>query len=772
MWPLSVHAQSAPFARNSAMMGFGQALAVHEGTVFIGEPRAVHTPGRVYLYTQQEGAWQEAAVLEAQDGAVQDGFGSALSVDGTTLASASSDAVYIFNKSGSDWTQAAKLTVPDSISGFGSSIALDGDWLAVGASSRASVGRVFVYRRTDAGWAQTATLVGSSAQKGNRFGGTVALQDGHLLAGAAGQETGVVYAFRYDADAEAWNEVGQLMRSQLNSAARFGSTIALHDGTAFIGAPRADEAAGRVFTFAFNDTASTWEHQHTLYPLATGGEHYFGASLAFAGDQAWIGAPGADDRTGALYRYTWSDGNWTAAQHVALEATKTGQMAGASLAASDDVVATGRLGADYGAGTATILWATESGWKEATVASAPADVMSSITGNKVRCTDGTAKMFECQNVDLVSFLPVHKIGGGRGVQVNDIWGWTDPETGREYALVGRIDGTSFVDVTDPSNPVYLGSLPRTEGSTVNVWRDVKVYKNHAYVVADNAGEHGMQIFDLTQLRDVSPSEAPVTFEETAHYDKIHSAHNVVINTDTGYAYIVGSSGGGQTCGGGLHMVNIENPTEPEFAGCFADPSTGRTGTGYSHDAQCVVYNGPDKDYQGREICFGANETAISIADVTNKDEPVAVSTGTYPDHAYVHQGWLTEDHRYFIQNDELDEIQGLADSTRALVWDVTDLDNPKLATEYFFPNRSTDHNMYIRDGLAYQSNYVSGLHILDVSNPTAPRHVAEFDTVPFGKDEPGFAGTWSNYPFFDSGIIIMTSMNEGLFILRRQQESL
>jgi choice-of-anchor B domain-containing protein len=398
--------------------------------------------------------------------------------------------------------------------------------------------------------------------------------------------------------------------------------------------------------------------------------------------------------------------------------------------------------------------------------------LQAIMGDKAPCTDGSAEGFDCKQVDLLSFLPLDMIGADRGVVTNDIWGWTDPETGREYALVGRTDGTSFVDVTDATNPVYVGDLPMTDGARGNVWRDIKVYENHAYVVADNAGEHGMQVFDLTALRDADPEAMPITFEQAAHYDKIHSAHNVIINTDTGYAYIVGSSGGGQTCGGGLHMVNIQEPTKPTFEGCFADPSTGRTGTGYSHDAQCVIYNGPDADYQGREICLGFNETAISIADVTDKENPKAISTASYPNHAYVHQGWLTEDHRYFYVNDELDEINGLAENTRTLIWDVQDLDDPQLVKEYFLSEPSTDHNLYIKGSTMYQSNYVSGLRVLDVSDPENPEQVGHFDTVPFGDNSAGFGGSWSNYPYFKSGTIVVTSMNEGLFVVKKSQQGL
>ena len=297
--------------------------------------------------------------------------------------------------------------------------------------------------------------------------------------------------------------------------------------------------------------------------------------------------------------------------------------------------------------------------------------------------------------------------------------------------------------------------------------DIKVYNDHAFIVSDNAGAHGVQVFDLTQLRDVR--NAPVTFAETARYDGIFSAHNIVINEETGYAFAVGSSGGGETCGGGLHMINIQDPSNPTFAGCFADPLTGGSGTGYSHDAQCVVYKGPDGDYRGKEICFGSNETALSIADVTDKDDPVAVSHAAYPNVAYSHQGWLTDDHRYFYMNDEGDEISGLVEGTRTLIWDIEDLDDPILLGEYISENRSTDHNLYIRGNLMYQSNYVSGLRIIDISDPANPVQVGYFDTVPWTEDAPGFDGSWSNYPFFESGTIIVTSGSEGLFMLRKRQ---
>jgi choice-of-anchor B domain-containing protein len=378
-----------------------------------------------------------------------------------------------------------------------------------------------------------------------------------------------------------------------------------------------------------------------------------------------------------------------------------------------------------------------------------------ITGQRIACANGVAASFPCGNVDLMAYLPIADVGGQLGGQVNDLWGWTDPETGKEYALVGRVDGTGFVDVTNPVNPVYVGQL--LTHTSPSLWRDIKVYDNHAFVVADGAGAHGMQVFDLTQLRAVTTP--PVTFVETAHYGGIASAHNLAIDEDTGFAYVVGANGGGSTCGGGLHMVDIRNPLAPTFAGCFSDD-------GYTHDAQCVHYHGPDVQYQGREICVASNTDTITIVDVTDKGHPVQVSRTGYPNVSYTHQGWLTDDHSHFLLDDEGDEFAfpEVIKATRTLIWDLEDLDDPQLLLQYFGEARSIDHNQYVAGQYAFQANYTSGLRILDLSDIEHPREVAFFDTVP-SSDALGFDGAWSVYPFFASGVLVINSISQGLFVV-------
>jgi choice-of-anchor B domain-containing protein len=368
----------------------------------------------------------------------------------------------------------------------------------------------------------------------------------------------------------------------------------------------------------------------------------------------------------------------------------------------------------------------------------------------VACTGGMAGPYPCREVDLMSFLPHGEIGGGSG---NDIWGWTDPSTGREYTLVGSSLGTAFVDISIPSQPIYLGSLPSRTASSP--WRGIKVFADHAFIVSE-AADHGMQVFDLRQLRGVT---SPVTFSQTAHYAGFGSTHTLALNSRTGFAYAVGT----RTCEGGLHVVDVRTPAFPKTAGCFSLD-------GYTHETQCVIYEGPDSVYRDREICFSSNEDSLTIVDATDKLEQVQLSRTGYGGSAYTHQGWLTEDQRFFLVNDEGDE-SAFRHPTRTWIWDVSDLDAPAIANYYDGPTTSIDHNLYVRGHLVYESNYRSGLRVLDASEIAQGvlREVGFFDIYPLD-DQLGYNGAWTAYPYFASGSVAVNGIEQGLFVLRPRVE--
>lgn len=371
------------------------------------------------------------------------------------------------------------------------------------------------------------------------------------------------------------------------------------------------------------------------------------------------------------------------------------------------------------------------------------------------CENGFAGDYPCDGYDLMAYIPIQQLGGF-GAEGNDSWGWTDPSTGNEYAIVGSTSGTAFVDITDTENLVIVGTLPTATSNSS--WRDVKVYNNYAFIVSE-AGGHGMQVFDLTRLRNVA--NPPQTFTADTRYTGFGNAHNIVINEESGYAYAVGTG----TYGGGAHFVNIQDPLNPVASGGLSDG-------GYSHDAQVISYNGPDTDYTGREILIGSNGerfgvNEVIIADVTDKSNPVLIQRVTYQNQAYTHQGWFTDDLKYFIVGDELDEYDN-GGKTRTLIFDFSDLDNPTLHTEYFGPTDAIDHNGYVKDGLYYLANYRAGIRFIDISNIENKilEEVGYFDTYP-ANDAPEFNGAWNIYPYFDSGNIIVTDIERGLFVVRK-----
>ena len=753
---------------------FGAVVAVGEDQIFVGEGRNLLMPGSVFVYGQaDDGTWTQAERLTPEDNYGEAmGFGRALSISGTILAVGAplTSNVFIFTREADgSWLQASALT--SDAAGFGASVVVDGDNLLVGASgNRETAGTVYAYRRTAGGtWATVGELAIEDAAPRDGYGSVLALQGNHAVIGAPmkANRAGRAYAFRYDAEAGQWAMQGSVEFGALEAGDRFGSALLLAGTHLAIGAP--GDRAGLVAIFTLDEETDTWTFDRRLVPFDARGSEAFGASLAFARGRLWVGAPGYGAREGMVYQFQpdREKGRMAGTWQMAPDGLQYRSGFGDAIAANNQVAVVGARGHDNFEGVAFPYTAGTEGWTPGSPIYNDSGEFASVTGGKVECQDGEAGAFPCSDVDLVSFLTRREIGARRGIQVNDVWGWEDPETGREYALVGRTDGTSFIDLTDPNHPVYVGNLPKTATANQSLWRDIKVYKDHAFIVADGAGAHHMQVFDLRQLRDVR--NPPMDFTETAIYKGIYSSHNIIINEETGYAYAVGSDSGGETCGGALHMINIQDPANPTFAGCFADPRTGRGGTGATHEAQCVTYRGPDTEYLGREICLSSNGTALSIADVTDKDNPVAISVAEYPNVAYTHQGWLTEDHRYFYLNDEGDEVSGLVDATRTLIFDLSELDDPAMVGEYLGPSSAIDHNLYIRGNTMYQTNYVEGLRIVDITDPENPTEIGFFDTVPYGKNENSpVLGAWSNYPFFKSGVIVVTSGREGVFFLKKK----
>ncbi|PSK42943.1 hypothetical protein B9Z65_6897 [Elsinoe australis] len=411
--------------------------------------------------------------------------------------------------------------------------------------------------------------------------------------------------------------------------------------------------------------------------------------------------------------------------------------------------------------------------------------------DRLRCDNGLAiaepgnvnQTFRCNNMDLYDFLNHNDMGGGENDprfpnrRGSSVWGWVSPK-GRQIALIGQHTGTAFVEISRKGKLTYLGRLPCQDpiGSS---WREIRVLNNLAIIGSEAVG-HNVQIFDMNKVAEIDP-RSPVTFNKDTDlvglFDDlpIGRAHNVVIDWDNEYAIAVGAQPRNQTCQSGLEYIDLSDPANPFKPGCASSD-------GYTHDAQCVNYNGPDKRYLGRNICVAYNEDSITIWDSTNRTgNPASELIGRleYPGATYCHQGWWTERnyHQFVLLNDELDEVEGVvADGIPIThIIDLTDLQNPKHTGTFKTADmKSVDHNLYIEDGVMFQSNYGAGVWVHDVKSiakypdGSRVRPLAFFDMHPEDDAIGGtnaFVGTWGNFQF-PSGFIVANTFERGAYVLR------
>lgn len=435
--------------------------------------------------------------------------------------------------------------------------------------------------------------------------------------------------------------------------------------------------------------------------------------------------------------------------------------------------------------------------------------LDSIIGQPQECTNGNVLLngenFACEEVDFLSFVAMKDLEipfpdhlPSLGKKSNDIWGATLP-SGKELTLIGVDNGVDVVDTTDPVNPCILAKMPTR--LIVDTWGDIKVFDNTMYHVKDQnevrpevANEYGIEVYDLLPYEQLDchvDGYSPLFVWPNNVFRGHGRSHNLVMNPQSGFLYSVGT----EFCNGGFVIIDVNDRLNPKQVGC-AD------GDDYTHDGQCVVYDGPDPDYQGHEICFGFNEDTLTVWDFTDLDNLKLVSRTFYPNQAFSHQGWLNNDMTLVLLDDELDErcndnmdisrrcaetstnLTGIL-TTTTKVLDVTDLDNPKYVGFFDHGDLSVDHNLYVwgnshakgwtgspamenppDPNFAYMNNYLAGLKIVDIHSDNFRdwQTVGSFDISP-DLLSLEFAGAWSGY-MHQSGVYAISSIERGLFLLQ------
>ena len=385
------------------------------------------------------------------------------------------------------------------------------------------------------------------------------------------------------------------------------------------------------------------------------------------------------------------------------------------------------------------------------------------------CQDGKAGPFACRGLDLLRWMKLNEFST-RPTSANDIWGFKDLNTGREYALIGLRNALAVVDVTLPKRPREIGSIPGPSST----WRDMDViqffddeagrWKAYAYCVAD-ATNQGLQIIDLTGL----PDSVSLATTYTA-FSSAHTIHMSNVNRTTGvalpglkpYLYIEGSN----LNRGAFRTLDISNPVAP------VEVITPGANQQYAHDAASFVLTGAraaqcEAGHDPCEVYVDYNENTVDLWDTTDKTRPFRLSSTPYPGSGYTHSGWPTEDNMFVFVQDELDETN-FGTNTLLRTMDISDLRQPFISNIWTGPTQAIDHNGYVKGSRFYFANYRRGTTILDIADPNNPQEIAFFDSYP-GSDSSFFNGPWGVYPFLPSGTIVVSDIDRGLFILREQQ---
>jgi choice-of-anchor B domain-containing protein len=326
---------------------------------------------------------------------------------------------------------------------------------------------------------------------------------------------------------------------------------------------------------------------------------------------------------------------------------------------------------------------------------------------------------------LFAQLNVELIGSAQAAsepRYSDVWGYVD-STGREYALVGGYNNTLVYDLIDPANPQLISSI----AGPSSIWRDIKVHDTYAYVTTEGTGNRtGLQIIDLSNL----PASASHVKSVTTNFT---SAHNIYI--DNGFAYVIGTGGSG-----GMHILDLSDPENPVQTGYYS-------ASGYIHDV-----------YVWNDTVVACAADSYDLVDVTDKSNPILISESAELPGIYAHQGWMTEDKRYFIAGDEFN----VRDIT---VWDLQDKTTWNLVLpSWQMPTNSTVHNIFIKDNYAHISYYGDGYVILNIADPLNPFVAGQYDTYPGGSS--GYNGAWGCYPYLPSGNTLISDIQTGLYVLK------
>ncbi|NNE71694.1 MAG: choice-of-anchor B family protein, partial [Rhodothermales bacterium] len=367
--------------------------------------------------------------------------------------------------------------------------------------------------------------------------------------------------------------------------------------------------------------------------------------------------------------------------------------------------------------------------------------IDSIRGARATCTDGLAAGHACSDMDLLSFVSRDELG----IEfLTDVEPWLDPQTGRPFLITSGWDGVAVLDASDALNPVVLTTFELPAAV------DIKVYEGHLYVTTEASEALGLRSYRMGDL-------VAGIVSETSALDAFHQGHNLSLSPEAQRGYISLVAGGLGSCKTLLEL-DLTDPARPSVARCL--PDSWSSNNRWSHNAECLVYDGPDEDFAGQELCFMAVPgSGLVLMDVTDKaaEKGTVLGMVRYPDEQFAHQGVLTADRRYFLMGDEGRD----GDKPRMIIIDVADLSDPVVAGFYETPRFATDHDIERHGNRLYWSLYSDGMRILEFNGPDQITELGYFRTMLSGVAIS--AGTWDTAVL--PGVVAATSAQRGIYLL-------
>jgi choice-of-anchor B domain-containing protein len=418
-------------------------------------------------------------------------------------------------------------------------------------------------------------------------------------------------------------------------------------------------------------------------------------------------------------------------------------------------------------------WAESAAAAAANVVSVDGAALQAVSGGPATCTQGLAGPFPCRNLDFQAQVSLAQLSS-QPVSAANVWGFVDLNDDREYAVLGLRNGTAIVEVTDPANPREVVTIP----GNPSPWREVKVFqvfdaganrwRAFAYVTTE-AANSGLQTIDLSGLpltAGLASTNLDTSSQHTLYVSNIDYATNAALPGMTPVLYVAGSN----LNGGAWRAYSLANPAFPTLLG--SAPTTR-----YMHDSTSLVVTGARAaqcapDHDPCEVLVDFNVEAVELWDVTNNLQPALLGSATNPNNRYIHSGWPTADGSHLLFHDELEEIQfGLV--TRIYTMDLSDLRAPTVQVSHTGTTTTTDHNGYMHGTYYYVAHYRRGVVVYDAANPTQLVEVAHFDNyLTPSANVAGTDGTWGVYPFLPSGNLLVSDIENGLFVLRDHAQTL